>query len=187
LAHWVKKGEEKKAGLPRILFGGEDDYAASSEWIQIRDANRKTCGVSMQNVRIIAIIGLVALGLVVAGNNAIHARSRSEQEGSSIDTVSKWEARIHRVLAHLPSDANEIGYVADWDIPGMEYDLVDQETEYTLTQYALAPRMVQPGLDHEWIIGNFTSIGFRDWLDKNLASYEIIEMGFGIYLIHNTS
>jgi hypothetical protein len=141
----------------------------------------------MQKVRIIAIIGLVALGLVVAINNAIHARSRSEQESSSIDTVSKWEERIHRVLAHLPSDTNEIGYIADWDIPGTEYDPVDQETEYTLTQYALAPRMVQPGLDHEWIIGNFTSPDFRDWLDQNLASYEIIEIGFGIYLIHNTS
>jgi hypothetical protein len=69
----------------------------------------------------------------------------------------------------------------------VEYDLVDQETEYTLTQYALTPRMVQPGLAHEWIIGNFTSPDFRDWLDKNLASYEIIEIGFGIYLIHNTS
>jgi hypothetical protein len=96
----------------------------------------------MQNVRIIAILGLVAPGLVVAVNNAIHARSIAEQERSSIDTVSKWETRIHRVLAHLPSDTQEIGYVADWDIPGMDYDLVDQETEYTLTQYALAPRMV---------------------------------------------
>jgi hypothetical protein len=141
----------------------------------------------MQNVRIIAIIGLIALGLVVAINNAIHARTRSEQERSSMDTVSKWEARVHRVLVHLPSDTKEIGYVADWDIPGMEYDLVDQETEYTLTQYALAPRRVQPGLDQEWIVGNFTSPNFRDWLDKNLSSYEIIEVGFGIYLIHNTS
>jgi hypothetical protein len=141
----------------------------------------------MQNVRIVAIIGLVALGLIVAINNATHARTRSEQEGSSIDTVSNWEIRIHRVLTHLPSDTKEIGYVADWDIPGMEYDLVDQETEYTLTQYALAPRMVQPGLDHEWIVGNFTSPNFRDWLNKNLSSYEVREAGFGIYLIHNTS
>jgi hypothetical protein len=141
----------------------------------------------MQNVRIIAIIGLVALGLVVAINNAVYARSLSEQERTSIDTVSKWETRIHRVLAHLPSETKEMGYVADWDIPGVEYDLVDQETEYTLTQYALAPRRVQPGLDHEWIIGNFTSPNFREWLDKNLSSYEIREVGFGIYLIHNTS
>lgn len=141
----------------------------------------------MQNVRIIAIIGLVALGLVVAINNAVNAHLRSKQEGSSVDTVSKWETRIHRVLAHIPDNIQDIGYVADWDIPGLEYNLVDQETEYTLTQYALAPRTVQPGLDHEWIIGNFTSPNFRDWLNKNLASYEIMEIGFGIYLIHNTS
>ena len=91
------------------------------------------------------------------------------------------------MLDHIPSDVTLIGYAADWDLPDVEFNVIDQENEYTFTQYALAPRMVQPGLDHEWIIGNFTNKDFRTWLDQNLSSYEIIEMGFGIYLIHRTS
>jgi hypothetical protein len=42
-------------------------------------------------------------------------------------------------------------------------------------------------LDHEWIIGNFTDTKFRDWLDQNLSSYQLTEIGFGIYVIHRTS
>ena len=141
----------------------------------------------MRNLRIIAVTGLVIFGLFVAATNGIAAYSRSNQEASSIDSVSRWEKRVQSTLEYIPSDVSVIGYVADWDIPGLKYNLIDQDNEYTLTQYALAPRRLQPGLDHEWLIGNFTSPGFQDWLDENLSSYELTEIGFGIYVIHNTS
>jgi hypothetical protein len=141
----------------------------------------------MRNLRIIALIGLIILGLFMTFKNGMTARARWDQNPVSKDSVSKWEKRVRPVLEHVPDDVTVLGYVAEWNIPGSEYDIIDQETEYTLTQYALAPRMVQPGLEHEWIIGNFTKPGFRDWLDKNLPPYEIIEIGFGIFLIHRTS
>ena len=134
----------------------------------------------MQNLRIIAMIGLITFSLFVTINNGIAARGNP----SSGDSVSKWEKRVKPVLDRVPGNKKVLGYVADWDIPNAEYEIIDQETEYTLTQYALAPRAVQPGLDHEWIIGNFTKPGFEDWLNQNLPSYEISELGFGIYLIH---
>jgi len=141
----------------------------------------------MRNLRLIAIIGLVVFSLFVAINNGIAARMRQEQDSPSTDSVSKWEQRIEPALDRVPENTNILGYAADWDLPNADYNLIDQETEYTLTQYALAPRALQPGLDHEWIIGNFTRPGFEDWLDNNLAAYEIREIGFGIYLIHRTS
>ena len=134
----------------------------------------------MQNLRIIAMIGLITFSLFVTINNGMAARGNP----SSGDSVSKWEKRVKPVLDRIPGNTKVLGYVADWDIPNAEYEIIDQETEYTLTQYALAPRAVQPGLDHEWIIGNFTKPGFEDWLNQNLPSYEISELGFGIYLIH---
>jgi len=134
----------------------------------------------MQNLRIIAMIGLITFSLFVTINNGMAARGNP----SSGDSVSKWEKRVKPVLNRVPGNKKVLGYVADWDIPNAEYEIIDQETEYTLTQYALAPRAVQPGLDHEWIIGNFTKPGFEDWLNQNLPSYEISELGFGIYLIH---
>ncbi|RPI94596.1 MAG: hypothetical protein EHM40_06090 [Chloroflexi bacterium] len=141
----------------------------------------------MRNLRIIALIGLITFGLFATFKNGMTARARWDQNPVSKDSVSKWEKRVRPALQHVPDDVTVFGYVAEWDLPGSEYNIIDQETEYTLTQYALAPRMVQPGLEHEWIIGNFTKPGFRDWLDKNLPSYEIVEIGFGIFLIHRTS
>jgi hypothetical protein len=141
----------------------------------------------MRIFRIIAMTGLLMVGLLVAVVNGLTARSRTFQAEQSIDTVSKWEKRVGSVLKHIPRDTKVVGYVADWDIPGMGYNLVDQDAEYTLTQYALAPLMIEPGLDHEWVIGNFTGSGFREWLDEQLPSYEIKEIGFGIYVIHKTS
>ena len=139
-----------------------------------------------QSLRVLAILGLIAFGLGTAMMNAARAHAKWVQQAQTIDPVSKWEKRVQVVLDHVPSDVTSFGYLADWDLPNSGYDLIDQDNEYTLTQYALAPRIVQPGLDHEWIIGNFTDPGFHDWLDQNLGSYKIKEMGFGIYLIHRT-
>jgi hypothetical protein len=141
----------------------------------------------MRNLRIVAIISLLAFSVFVAITNGLAARTKWNKYSQAIDSVAKWEKRVTPILKHVPSNVTEFGYVADWDLPNSGYNIIDQDNEYTLTQYALAPRVVQPGLDHEWIIGNFTQEGFRNWLDQNLTSYQIASMGFGIYLIHRTS
>jgi hypothetical protein len=141
----------------------------------------------MRKLHLLATISLVLFGTYVSLDNARFAHSSQTQVTPSGDAVSKWEKRIQPALEHVPEGIQVVGYVAEWDLPGVEYNLVDQDTEYTLTQYALAPRSLQPGLEPEWIIGNFTRPGFREWLDQNLPSYEIREIGFGIYLIHRSS
>ena len=141
----------------------------------------------MRNLRAITIISLIIYSIFVAATNGLAANTRWNRDSQTIDPISKWEKRLKPVLDHVPSTVTELGYVADWDIPDSGYDIIDQDNEYTLTQYALAPRIVQPGLDHEWMIGNFTDAGFRTWLDKNISSYKIIGIGFGIYVIHRTS
>ena len=141
----------------------------------------------MRNLRATAMISLILYSVFVAATNGLAARARWNRDSQTSDSVSQWEKRVKPVLDHIPSNVTELGYVADWNIPGSGYDLIDQDNEYTLTQYALAPRIVQPGLNHEWMIGNFTDKGFRSWLDQNLSSYKIIEIGFGIYVIHRTS
>jgi len=141
----------------------------------------------MRILRIAALMSLMALSLFVAITNGRAAYTKRQEASQSIDPVTKWEKRILPVLDHVPDNVTEFGYLADWDLPKSDYDIVDQDNEYTLTQYALAPRIVQPGLDHEWIIGNFTQAGFQGWLDQNLSAYEISQIGFGIYIIHRTA
>ena len=141
----------------------------------------------MRNLRIIAMVGLVMFGVFAAVTNGMAARERWIQSLQTDDPVTRWEKRVLPVLDHVPGDVTILGYVADWDIPDAEFYIVDQDQEFVLTQYALAPRVVQRGLDHEWIIGNFTVEDFADWLDENLPSYDAIKIGYGIYLIHRTS
>jgi hypothetical protein len=141
----------------------------------------------MRILRIAAMLSLMALSLFVASMNGRAAYTKRQEASQSIDPVTKWEKRVLPVLDHIPNNITALGYVADWDLPNSDYDVVDQDNEYTLTQYALAPRIVQPGVDHEWIIGNFTQPGFQEWLDQNLSAYEISEIGFGIYIIHRTT
>lgn len=134
-----------------------------------------------------AVIGLVGLSLFVAYHTTASAIAAWDPEQPDNNPVDRWEKRIQPVRNHLPKDINLVGYAADWDIPDSEFNPIDQDAEYVLTQYALAPIMVQPGLEQEWIIGNFLHPGFEAWLDQSLPSYEIKNLGFGIYLIHRTS
>lgn len=138
-------------------------------------------------VRQAAVLGLVLFSLFVAYKNTSSAVASWNPETPDNNSVDKWERRLRPLKDLLPEDIELVGYVADWDIPASGYNLIDQDAEYVLTQYALAPIMVQPGLEQEWIIGNFLHPGFEAWLDRSLPSYEIRSLGFGIFLIHRTS
>ena len=141
----------------------------------------------LKRLRQAAVVGLVGLSLFVAYRNTSSAMAAWNPEQPDNNPVDRWEKRIQPVRNHLPEDITLVGYVADWDIPNSEYNPIDQDAEYVLTQYAMAPIMVKPGLEQEWIIGNFLHPGFEAWLDHSLPSYEIKSLGFGIYLIHRTS
>lgn len=130
------------------------------------------------------MIGLVLFGLSVSYQSAKSAAVLWDPDKPFNNPVDKWETRLSRLKDQLPENVSILGYAADWDLPGVEYNVIDQDAEYMLTQYALAPIPVKPGLDQEWIIGNFTHQGFKDWLDEQIPSYEIVDLKQGIYLIH---
>ncbi len=134
-----------------------------------------------------ALSCLILFSLYAAVQNGLFVQQLSAKDSGKLDPVSNWEVRLKPVLSHLPPDVTVLGYVADWDLPEVQYNLVDQDQEYVLTQYSLAPRMVQPGIDHEWIIGNFVDPGYRAWLDSKIGKYKLFEFGKGIFLIHRLS
>lgn len=102
------------------------------------------------------------------------------------DAVGSWDEHMGAVSRALPPGTSVVGYLDGHDlnasIPG------DEQEEFYLTQYALAPAVVLPGVDHEWIVGNFGNALTRDEiasaLDQRLRSYSLDDLGFGIYLIH---
>jgi hypothetical protein len=134
--------------------------------------------------RFLAISGLVVYGLYVSLGNMAIALNLSKPNSTASDSVTDWERRMKRVKNRLPEDVTVVGYVADWNLPGVETNPVDQDTEYVLSQYALAPVKVVPGLEAEWILGNFVTPDFQAWLDQSVPAHEMTKIGYGIYLIH---
>jgi hypothetical protein len=137
-------------------------------------------------LRLLSIVGLVVYGVVVSYQNAASAKALWNPDKPFDNPVDKWQKRMDRVRNTIPEGITTIGYAADWDLPGVQYNAVDQDAEYMITQYSLAPIQVVPGLDQEWVIGNFTNEDFKNWLDDQLSSYQIKDLGFGIYVIHRT-
>ncbi len=74
------------------------------------------------------------------------------------DMVTAWDKRLRKVRNILP-EYGTIGYMADWDIPGYKYGSSDQEVEFLLAQYTVAPLVLERGSDHDLILGNFSDNG----------------------------
>lgn len=101
--------------------------------------------------------------------------------------VAAWESRLQPLKHALPADVRVVGYISDLDLleNPSQSEVFTEIDELPLTQYSLAPLLVRPGLDEEWLIGNFTRPEMKTYLDAQLpAGYEIQSFGFGIYLIH---
>ena len=98
----------------------------------------------------------------------------------SPDGVTGFDSRFTALGAMLPRKGI-IGYVTD---PGVPLDETDAQAEYHLTQYALAPVLVDRSPEHRFVIGNFhqkVSVGSLRERGFNLVR----EFGNGIALLEN--
>ncbi len=134
----------------------------------------------------LAIIGLV---IVFTGINFRHLSQTAQGWNSDFiadDMVTHWDKRMQPLQSNLPINTTMIGYVGDWDVlPENEYHYAGEETEYILTQYALAPIIVQRSDEHEWVIANLTPKAYDIWITTQPKDIEIIEYGLRIFLVHN--
>lgn len=103
------------------------------------------------------------------------------------DMVSPWDERMKKMREALPPDVFVIGYLEQSNIP--ESQATYDSAEFFLTQYGMAPVVVENGFGQEWIIGNFGNTIppelIKPWLDEALGEYTIQDFGFGMYLIHD--
>jgi len=135
-------------------------------------------------VKTLAIILLAIFCLYFSFQNWMNIQRTWNPSLVLNDPESRWETKI--LAIKLPAKiGNQIGYVADWDL-NPAYNPVDQDEEYVLTQYTLAPLIVRKGSGYEWMVGNFTLPGANEWLSRNFKGATINYYGFGIYLIHRT-
>jgi hypothetical protein len=81
------------------------------------------------------------------------ARSHWKFNGNLLDDPIMMANRLGLLEAKLPQ-RGEIGYLSEQDFPELVSDPIDQDEEFAMTQYALAPRILIRGADPAVVIVN---------------------------------
>jgi hypothetical protein len=100
------------------------------------------------------------------------------------DPVADWERRFVPLKEQLPFVRGVVGYISDSDVPGATFNAPNDEGEYILSQYALAPIIIVKGTDQEWNVANLSPEGFKLWSAANAGAYDVQPFGRGLYLLH---
>ena len=128
------------------------------------------------------MLGVVILWSVYQSVNYLNA---TKSLGSlEEDPVTIWESKFNKLKNALPAEVKTVGYLADWDIPDIEYGNGDQHGEYVLVQYVLSPVIAVRGSEQEWIIGNLTPRAYKKWASTAGGEYEVTFFKYNLYLIH---
>lgn len=98
-----------------------------------------------------AVTGFVLLCLLSTGRFASHPPEVDLRLGTKL-TVSQYDHRFEKLRRALP-DSGVIGYIGEG--PTSPYELPN----YYLTQYSLAPLVVDHSPDHALVVGNFPISG----------------------------
>jgi hypothetical protein len=100
------------------------------------------------------------------------------------DPVADWEKRFAPLKAQLPFNRGVVGYISDSNIQGMAFNPADDEGEYVLTQYALAPIIIVRGTAQEWNIANLDKPAYDLWSRTHQGQFEVIPFKNKLYLFH---
>jgi hypothetical protein len=100
------------------------------------------------------------------------------------DPVADWEVRFGPIKEQLPFKRGVVGYISDSNVPGAAFNAANDEGEYVLAQYVLAPIIIVRGTDQEWNIGNLDKPAFDIWSRSNQGQFEVISFKDKLYLFH---
>jgi len=132
----------------------------------------------------------IFLGLIVAASlyASIRNLAATPELGSvTEDPVAAWEQRFAAVKEQLPFVRGAVGYISDADVPGADFDPANDEGEYILTQYALAPIVIVRGTRLDWNIANFGPATFALWSSQGIGEFEVQPMRGGLYLLRRVT
>ncbi|MGE5250821.1 MAG: hypothetical protein ACM3QS_11485 [Bacteroidota bacterium] len=128
--------------------------------------------------------GLVALLLVSGLFSAVRYWRSTLGLDRGSEALAAWETRISRAKEALPIKRGVIGYVGEWDVPGISYAFWDQESEYLLAQYTLAPFILKKGAAAEWNVAVLNPKALAVWQALHEGEFEMIDVGHSVYVLH---
>jgi len=103
------------------------------------------------------------------------------------NALDRWETQMALVRKALPIKRGLVGYISEQDVPGAEYGYWDTETEFILTQYALAPLILVKGPHAEWNVAVLDYKNLALWQEMYPNQYDIITIKGQMRIFHKLS
>ena len=129
--------------------------------------------------------GVILLIIVASLFASVRNLISTKNLGSiSDDPVADWEIRFGPLKQQLPFQRGVVGYISDSSIPGITYNAANDEGEYVLTQYVLAPIIIIKGTDQEWNVANLDKDAYTVWSKTNQGQFEVTTFKDKLYLLH---
>ena len=128
-----------------------------------------------------AILLIIFASLFASVRNLISTKNLGS---ISDDPVADWEIRFGPLKQQLPFQRGVVGYISDSSIPGITYNAANDEGEYVLTQYVLAPIIIIKGTDQEWNVANLDKDAYTVWSKTNQGQFEVTTFKDKLYLLH---
>jgi hypothetical protein len=131
-------------------------------------------------------LALILLFAAMSGARWLRITASAVTGGGRNDEVALHEARLQALRPLLPPGTT-VGYLADpvpGDLPGDEAR--DHFRRYVLTQYALAPVLVQRSAEADLVVGNFVSPP-PPTLTEELGLVLGLDLGEGILLFRRSA
>jgi hypothetical protein len=99
------------------------------------------------------------LGLVLVSSSitlrSIWSGYRVYRTGT--DGPSIWVQRMSSLDQALPKSFDVLGYISEGEVPGVEFNPIDHDEEFVMSQYFLAPRVLELGADRPLVMVNISS------------------------------
>jgi hypothetical protein len=127
------------------------------------------------------IVLIVLASLYASIQNLI---STKDLGSTTDDPVADWEKRFAPLKEQLPFTRGVVGYISDSNIPGFPYNAANDEGEYVLAQYVLAPVIIVRGTGQKWNVGNLDKQAYDAWSKTNQGQFEVITFKDKLYLFH---
>lgn len=138
--------------------------------------------VTLKQILVVLFILINFLSIIQLGISSTNIPDRGAA------TLDRWEAQMKLVKNALPINRGIVGYISEQDIPGADYGYWDTETEFLLTQYALAPLILKKGLSAEWnvvVLNNKNLAIWEAYLQETYqGKYEIITIKGIVRIFH---
>jgi hypothetical protein len=141
--------------------------------------------VRSQKVRRGAALILLGILAVFSAASSVQSFNLARQQVSAAqpDGLTVWMGRMERVGRDLPAQG-AIGYLSERDFSGLKFDPIDQDEEFAMTQYAIAPRILVEGGLLNYVIVNLPYLPVSEvarlMAEQNLGL--VMEYGNGLYL-----